>query len=455
MVFVKLHPPFRIPLPFLVSVLVLFVALLSTSVPAYAARQCETTSLSGIGYGRTRASAEKVTKRAWRENAKVTFEDNYALQDGKYIRNLRCYANSRSARVTISRRAVNPLIRGRKTEKWICDVIAKPCKGIDEPANEPDKKVWKHAQQRLERRGFDYVEVKTVTACKNQSLYELKVIRGPGMFRSKKRIGECPYGSLSLEEVKEELTRHGFSYITMRRTNNGFSGKACKNDRYYKLTSDRWVEKTKKTVIGECPHGGLSIRKVERMLDNEGYSEIKFIDDTPPNYRVRACRDGDSYVMRIDRNGTIRGAYTDKRCGKGGYGFTRLRSILQNNGLTDIEFTHKKLPVYVVEACDERVRLSLRINRWGRIQKEKRIGRCDHQGHRIGQGPIWARSAAILKKSGYRKIRYKGSSAGKTDHYFHACKGPKLYNIILRSNKIISLKRKGGLAFLQCVADKF
>ena len=96
----------------------------------------------------------------------------------------------------------------------------------------------------------------------------MEVVEGREMFRRKKKIGECPYGGPTVEDVTDDLKRFGYSYIVMHRTSTGFAGKACLKDKYFKLTSDRWADKTHKTNIGECPHGGLT-RKQARKLPRD------------------------------------------------------------------------------------------------------------------------------------------------------------------------------------------
>ena len=355
------------------------IATIMGSTVAYAERQCERSTLSGIGYANSEASAEDNATQAWRDNAKNKFGDPFKLKDSKITSKLRCNRNRRSIRRIVRGRTTNPVTIGKITRRWICDISAKPC--VDTPdevevTTEPDAKKWAKAQKRLTRRGFEYAEVKTFTACKNNKLFEMEVLEGREMFRSRKKIGECPYGGPSVEDVSDDLKRFGYSYVVMRRTSTGFSGKACLKADYFKLTSDRWADRTKKVNIGECPHGGLSRNEVKKLLTKEGYTSFKFLDKTPPNYKMRACRDGDSYVMNIDRNGRIHGSYSDKHCGKNGYSLPRIRSILRRSDYKDIDFTDNRLPKYVAEVCQDNRRLRLIINRWGDVRRQKKIGRC-------------------------------------------------------------------------------
>ena len=54
----------------------------------------------------------------------------------------------------------------------------------------------------------------------------------------------------------------------------------------------------------------------------------------------------------------------------------QIRADLRNRGYRDIRFTDRQLPVYVATACRNGLRFALRLNRFGKINRQKRIGRC-------------------------------------------------------------------------------
>ncbi len=430
-----------------------------SAATAQAKMQCEKSTVSGIGYAQTQTNAEDNATQAWRDSAKTTFDDAFKIKDAKITSKLRCNRNRRAVRRVVSARTTDPVIIGRRTRKWICDISAKPClesyQDETEEAAIPDGKKWKKAQKRLANRGFEYAQVKIFTACKHNKLFEMEVMEGRQMFRTKKKIGECPYGGPSVEDVKEDLKRFGYSYVVINRTASGFSGKACLKADYFKLTADRWADHTRKTNIGECPHGGLSRKEVRKLLADDDYTAVKFIDNTPPNYKVRACRDGDSYVMNIDRNGRIHGSYSDKRCGNAGYSLSRIRSNLNRADYKDIEFVDRKLPRYVAEVCQDRNRLSLTMNRWGEVSRQRKIGRC-RRGVRVNQDQYvspWKKAAKVLETSGYHKISYRSTNKNTREHFFSACKGPKAYKLTVKRGEIVARRRRRGLSFLECIVN--
>ncbi|MCP4933734.1 MAG: hypothetical protein GY927_05890 [bacterium] len=55
-----------------------------------------------------------------------------------------------------------------------------------------------------------------------------------------------------------------------------------------------------------------------------------------------------------------------------------VRRSLRDRGYRNIHFTDRHLPVYKVRACRNGKRYSLRLNRWGRIMDRDRRGWCGY-----------------------------------------------------------------------------
>ena len=123
---------------------------------------------------------------------------------------------------------------------------------------------------------------------------------------------------------------------------------------------------------------------IRRMLQARGFYNIVFLDRQLPVYRVRACRNGKNFRIRLNRWGDVmrivRRGWCDGRHFHGGprvgLSFPEIRHKLRNRGYYRIRFTDRRLPGYRARACKHGKRFVLWLNRWGRIMDRDRRGWC-------------------------------------------------------------------------------
>ncbi len=145
--------------------------------------------------------------------------------------------------------------------------------------------------------------------------------------------------------------------------------------------------KTLTTTVGMRPN------TVRRSLRSRGYYNIVFTDRRLPVYRVRACRGDKKYKLSLNRWGEIRRRVRIGWCGsrlhgpRAGLSFREIRRKLRNRGYHAIRFTDRRLPGYRAKACKRGRRFVLWINRRGRIMDRARRGWCGGRGrHHGGHG---------------------------------------------------------------------
>ena len=133
------------------------------------------------------------------------------------------------------------------------------------------------------------------------------------------------------------------------------------------------------TLVQLQPNG------VRRRLRDKGYSKISIVDRRPPGFTVKACKNGKRFRLSIHRRGRVVEREKIGRCGRGGgegkkSGLTppQVRRDLRDRGFEDIRFLDRDLPVYVATACKDDVRYKLRMNRWAAVKKQTRVGRCGY-----------------------------------------------------------------------------
>lgn len=124
----------------------------------------------------------------------------------------------------------------------------------------------------------------------------------------------------------------------------------------------------------------LSPKGVRRSLRDRGYRNIHFTDRHLPVYKVRACRNGKKFRMRLNRWGDVNKRVRIGRCGTGhaGLSFPQIRAGLRDRGYHRINFTDRRLPGYGAKACKNGKRFALRLNRWGQIVDRDRRGWCGY-----------------------------------------------------------------------------
>jgi len=129
---------------------------------------------------------------------------------------------------------------------------------------------------------------------------------------------------------------------------------------------------------------------VRRSLRSRGFYNIVFTDRRLPVYRVRACRGDKKFKLSLNRWGEIRRRRRIGWCGfrprgpRAGLSFREIRQKLRNRGYHAIRFTDRNLPGYRAKACKRGRRFVLWINRWGRIMDRDRRGWCGRGGRHHG-----------------------------------------------------------------------
>ena len=152
---------------------------------------------------------------------------------------------------------------------------------------------------------------------------------------------------------------------------------------------------------------------VRRKLRARGYYNIRFTDRHLPVYKVRACRNGKKFSLRLNRWGKVNRRVRIGRCDgdyngprMGGLSFPELRHKLRNRGYHSIRFTDRRLPGYGAKACKNSRRFALRLNRWGKIVDRDRRGWCGYGNNRGprhgGYGRIDAPGISITLGKGRR-----------------------------------------------------
>lgn len=178
-------------------------------------------------------------------------------------------------------------------------------------------------------------------------------------------------------KLRRKLREAGYSEIEI--TKRGFKSNranACIDGVRYALKMSSSGRVRNRSRIGRC-RSLVTIEQAQTILEREGYKRIVIEENGSVPYIAIACLRRDRFRVRINKHGEIIGTRNLGRCQK------RLRpddvaAKLRDEGYNRIRFTDRQLPRYVAEACNRSNRkIELRLNRFGEIQRKRRVGRCE------------------------------------------------------------------------------
>ncbi|MEM7424782.1 MAG: hypothetical protein AAF441_01715 [Pseudomonadota bacterium] len=251
-----------------------------------------------------------------------------------------------------------------------------------------------------------------VEACQNGVRYILKVRRN-GRFRSKERIGTCRR-NVDLDGARQILRNDGFRRIRLQQQGRRYVGTVCKQGNRFAVVMDRAGNIQRITPDGACQRQqALTPQQVTRQLRQDGYDRINFIDRNLPRYVAEACRGNDRLELEINRRGRINNERRIGRC-QPPINPRDIASVLARQGFKNIKVLDSQLPKYVARGCKNNRLIDVELNRYGRIIGQNPKGAC--------RRPIRpADLAAHLRKRGYDRIDVLDRTPPR--YLVEACKG--------------------------------
>ena len=305
----------------------------------------------------------------------------------------------------------------------------------------------------LRQQGYDQIDVTKLgftsaraEACKGSVRYALK-ISPRGNIKSQKRIGRCR-PVIDIDRAVNVLEQEGYRRIDMREESGiPYVATACRRGDKYELHVSAYGDVRVARDLGSC-RKAIAPADVRAQLRKDGYNRIKFTDDTPPRYRVEACRNGRRLDLRIGRRGQIRDERRIGRCSPP-IEARQIGPMLEKAGYDRIEITDRRLPRYAAEACRRDTRYELIMNRFGDVRRERKIGNCPL--------PISERDLVRkLRRSDFRKISV--TTTARDEYQTIACRGDDRMQIrFSKYGEVIDQDRLGTCVSprLEEVIEKF
>ena len=241
---------------------------------------------------------------------------------------------------------------------------------------------------------------------------------------------------LSNAKVIRELSRKGYDQIEIYdRGMTSVWARACKGGIRYRVRINLRMKLSGIDEIGQCRRL-LSVEEAQVMLRDLGYRRIN-VEDQNGFYVAVACNRGVRTRVKMSHFGEIRNQKNIGRC-KDELEPTDVATLLRQQGYNRIDFTDRQLPKYVAEACLNNERLKLELNRFGKLRRQTRIGRCDPP---IDPTKLYA----VLRDKGYNRIQILDDQLPR--YVAQACRGNNQVKVTLnRYGRVTDETRIGNCA---------
>ncbi|MEE9314064.1 MAG: hypothetical protein V3V02_05380 [Rhizobiaceae bacterium] len=232
-----------------------------------------------------------------------------------------------------------------------------------------------YTQAKITKRKLTIVRTE---ACKGTDKFQVK-ISILGRITSVNKIGTCPQNAkvrgFTREDAVSSLHRDGFTEISAERRGRRITATACRQNRRYELAFNRRGQLTNRRDIGSCAAVGLNRAQIEEIMHTEGYTRVVVTDDQLPKYVAEACRGNDKIRVTMNRRGRVR---SERRIGDCARQFNpgNLKALMQDKGYDRIKIVDDRRPPYVVRACKGADRMEVSIGRYGRLRRQNRLRAC-------------------------------------------------------------------------------
>ena len=220
-------------------------------------------------------------------------------------------------------------------------------------------------------------------------------IKFDGDVKPIKKIGDCQ-SRVNADAARKKLKKKGYRQIQLFQHGDGFVAAACRDKRRFRLSINEYGEVRKKAVLGRC---GTVVTQYDlaALLRAQGYSRVRVERTRGGEYSVDACRQDNRVKLIVSKFGVIEREKSIGRCDPPIHPAV-IPAILARYGFSRIDVIDRTLPRYVAHACRDTQRVAISMNRFGEIMDEESIGRCDPPLSTDGL-------RAMLRRVGYDKVR--------------------------------------------------
>lgn len=220
-------------------------------------------------------------------------------------------------------------------------------------------------------------------------------------------------------EFHARLSRSGYDQIkTIKIGLSSSVFEACKGDRRYRIRFE-WTGATNEQVIGTC-RPSLDVAGIIRLLERSGYYRVA-AELRGDRYIATACRGNDRFEVNLSHFGDILSERRTGRC-QSEPEPAEIIAALERQGYDRVEIVGRNRGFVIVQACRDRSRLEIEIDRTGRIASQRVIGECRGM---ISAGEI----VSLLERQGFTRVQIIDEN--RLAFRAQACRGADRFEVTL------------------------
>lgn len=268
----------------------------------------------------------------------------------------------------------------------------------------------KKVERRLENAGYSEIQITKsgftsvrAQACFEGSRYVVKINRFNGRIRRSTKIGECR-SVLAPGDIIAMLRDDGYRRISIEGDNGEvYRVIACDRGRHFRIRINQYGDTLGKRNLGRC-RKRLDVAEIQQWLRENKFNRLKLVRRDNRRIVFEACHGRNRLRLRVAIDGRI---IRQRRIGSctPPINHWNIPGILEEKGFDCITVVDKKLPVYRAEACRRLRLIEVRMNRFGDILKETRVGDCDPSMNK-------KQVIDLIRQSGANRIHVHVDSSG-------------------------------------------
>lgn len=214
-----------------------------------------------------------------------------------------------------------------------------------------------------------------VTGCRpGNNRREQFTINRAGKVLENRVLGVCRE-RLTFDRIEDELKQRGFDRIRLiSDQDDAYVIRACQDGRkiQFKVGLDGRVLDS--GITGECPNQ-IDVADIVPIIKNEGFDRIVVKDKELPRYLVEACREQRRYEITMNRYGEFAEPLVIGKC-RPVMSNDLLTERLVLEGLYNVKIENGRRARFLATACYAQRKFEIDYSAFGDLLGEREIGNC-------------------------------------------------------------------------------
>lgn len=214
-----------------------------------------------------------------------------------------------------------------------------------------------------------------VTGCRpSNNRREQFTINRAGKVIDNRVLGVCKE-RLTFDRIAEELKQQGFSRINLvSDEGNTYLIRACQGNEKIEFKVRLNGRVASNNVIGNCRRL-IRVADIVPLVKKQGFDRIVVKDKDLPRYLVEACRDERRYEITMNRYGEFNNPLVIGRC-RPSANRASLSDRLIKEGLYRVDISKGRRARFLATACYAKRKYEIDFSAYGDLLDEREVGKC-------------------------------------------------------------------------------